>query len=345
MIEITRQQYKQIKNTNAKLYYKQNLQGKDIKNPILGTILFTQLGLGETFHRTKRNLRPFICLLKDIVETGSCDGKLEQLYKSRKDRIVGFYHIKNTVKLAFIIINIDVLIGQDQDGKKYYMFKKDPQGYLGEDLSSHREPSGSNIIINHKQENVNREIEEDFKDLQSGDILWIGDCIKLEIASVNKIEEIMDQDRQAQHHRLTNRKKSDAAKKAWKKHHYSYAKANRRKEREMDNTFFKQFDETIRKALYEAEATRDNVFEKECTISFDNMSGGISMSISKEGNVSLTSSLDETGAGSYKTLNVANDQALQTLYNNIKADLLELCKNFDTELAQIIAKHGLKSTK
>ena len=120
MIIISKQRYKQLKTTDPKLFYKKYLQGQLIINPILGNILFTQLGLGETIHRTKRNLRPFICLLKELVETGTCDGKLEPLYKPRKDRIKGFYHIKNTVKLSFIKIALDILIGEDQDGKKYY---------------------------------------------------------------------------------------------------------------------------------------------------------------------------------------------------------------------------------
>lgn len=180
MIEITREKYKQIKQLDAKQFYKSNLQGKEIKNPVLGNILFTQLGLGETFHRTKRNLRCFICLLKELVETGNCDGKLESLYKSRKDRIVGFYHIKNEIKLSFIKIFLDILIGEDQDGRKYYMFKKDPQGNLGEDLTSHREPSGSNNIIIENIEKINP-IEQDFKDIKSGEEFWIGDTIKLTI--------------------------------------------------------------------------------------------------------------------------------------------------------------------
>ena len=185
MINISKQQYKKLKNIDVKSFYKNNLQGKFISNPTLGQINFTQLGLGETIHRTKRNLRPFICLLKDIVETGTCDGKLEKLYKPRKDRITGFYHIKNTIKLSFIKVAIDVLIAQDQDGNKYYMFKKDPQGYLGEDKSSQRGPSGSINIITYFNENV----KPDPENPKIGDVFWLGDCIRIEVVNILKPEE------------------------------------------------------------------------------------------------------------------------------------------------------------
>lgn len=150
MIEVKKEDYKNYKQQDATKFYKQNLQGKKVINPTLGEIIFTSRGIGETIHRVKRNLHPFIFILKEPIETGNCDGQLEALYKTRKDRITGFYHVKNQVKLAFIKLNLDILIAQDQDGNKYWMFKKDPQGYLGEDFSSQRGPSGSNNIITEK---------------------------------------------------------------------------------------------------------------------------------------------------------------------------------------------------
>ena len=185
MIKISKQEYKKLKSINVKQFYKQNLQGKEIINPVLGKILFTQKGLGETIHRTKRNLHPFICVLKDVVETGTCDGKLEKLYKPRKDRITGFYHIKNQIQLSFVIVNINVLIAQDQDGNKYYMFKKDPQGNLGEDKSSQRGPSGSINIVTYFNENV----KPDPENPKIGDVFWLGDCIRIEVVDILKPEE------------------------------------------------------------------------------------------------------------------------------------------------------------
>lgn len=178
--------YKKLKSTDVKQFYKHNLQGHEIINPILGKILFTQRGLGETLHRVKRNLRPFICLLKEIVETGSCNGILEPLYKPRKDRITGFYHIKNQIKLSFITVAVDVLIAQDQDGNKYYMFKKDPQGNLGEVLTSQRGPSESINIITYKYENV-KDVE--LQNVNIGDVFWLGDCMRIEVIDIKQPEQ------------------------------------------------------------------------------------------------------------------------------------------------------------
>ena len=97
--------------------------------------------------------------------------------------------------------------------------------------------------------------------------------------------------------------------------------------------------------LTEAEVTRDNVFESKLNISLDSIAGGISLSINKEnGNVSISTSLEQTGSGMYR-LTDYDDATLKTLFSSIKNDLLELCKNFDNEINQIIAKNGLKSTK
>ena len=195
---ISREDYKKYKQTDVRKFYKSNLQGKDVVNPVLGKIIFSQRGLGETIHRTPRKLLPFVCILKPLVETGKCDGNLEPLYKQRKDRITGFYHIKNSINLSFISLFIDILIGEDQDGKKYYMFKKDPQGYLGECFHSQRGPSGSNYILTEKEENVKGEIEKDFENVKIGDIFWIGDCIKLEVVDVNLNKFVNESNKKAQ---------------------------------------------------------------------------------------------------------------------------------------------------
>ena len=176
MIKITKQSWINFKNTDVKKFYKQNLQGKLITNPVLGKIIFSQKGLGETIHRVKRKYHPFICVLRELVETGQCDGVLEDLYYPRNDRIVGFYHIKNSIKLAHIIFDVDVLIALDQHGNKYHMFKKDPQGNLGEGLTSQRGPSGSNYNITQNSEFV------------KGECFNIGDCIKIVVRDTNIME-------------------------------------------------------------------------------------------------------------------------------------------------------------
>ena len=146
----------------------------------------------------------------------------------------------------------------------------------------------------------------------------------------------MDQDREAQRHRLTNRKKSDAAKLAWKRNHSSYMKGVRKRERDMENkTFY-----SLAKELDEATKVRDNVFKKELDISFDTISGGISLGINN-GTISFSCSLNETGSGSF-ALEAGHEEAL---YKSISEDLFNICKMVDDEMKQLIAKYGLKSTK
>ena len=116
----------------------------------------------------------------------------------------------------------------------------------------------------------------------------------------------------------------------------------------MKTSFIKvcrELDECVKEAMTEAEVTRDNVFETELDVSLDSIAGGISLQINKDnGNVSISTSLEQTGSGMYK-LTDWDDATLKTLYSALKDDLLNLCKNFDEEINQIIAKNGLKSTK
>jgi hypothetical protein len=155
----------------------------------------------------------------------------------------------------------------------------------------------------------------------------------------------MDQDREAQQHRLQNKKKSNASKLAWKRNHGHYMTGVRKRERNEMNRSFYDVCKDMEEHLTEAEVTRDNVFESKLNISLDSIAGGISLSINKEnGNVSISTSLEQTGSGMYR-LTDYDDATLKTLFSSIKNDLLELCKNFDNEINQIIAKNGLKSTK
>lgn len=151
----------------------------------------------------------------------------------------------------------------------------------------------------------------------------------------------MEQDREEQRHRLTNKKKSNAAKLAWKRNHGNYVAGIRKREREsMKKSFY-----DICRDMDEANITRDNIFENKLNISFDNIAGGVSLSINDdEGTLSISTSLDTTGVGQYG-LSDFDNETLKTLFSNVKEDLLNLCKNFDNEIIQIITKNGLKSTK
>lgn len=65
------------------------------------------------------------------------------------------------------------------------MFKKDPQGYLGEAKSSQRGPSGSINIITY----FNETVKSDPENPKIGDVFWLEDCIRIEVVDILKPEE------------------------------------------------------------------------------------------------------------------------------------------------------------
>ena len=151
----------------------------------------------------------------------------------------------------------------------------------------------------------------------------------------------MDQERKEQNHRLNNRDKSDASKIAWKRNHASYMTGVKKRERKAMNRSF--YD--ICREIDQAELDKNTDFETEAVITLNNIAGGIAMTINKDnGNVSFSTSLQQTGSGQYR-LTDFDDETLQNLYKALKDELLELCKNFDDGIQQIIARHGLNSTK
>ena len=156
----------------------------------------------------------------------------------------------------------------------------------------------------------------------------------------------MDQERKEQQHRLRNREKSDASKIAWKKHHSSYMRGTRKRVRDMENkTFYslaKELDTRLSSSMTEESILRDNEFENSLDLSFDTISGGISLGINKQENrISFSTSLNETGSGSYSIHN----GNVADLYKQIADDLQNICDMVDKEMSQLIAKYGLKSTK
>lgn len=145
--------------------------------------------------------------------------------------------------------------------------------------------------------------------------------------------------------RFIDRNKSQAGKKGWKRHHASMMHGVRERERNMENKTFYGVTNDLEEMLDEAKIIRDDVFDQEYDLSFEFISGGVSLKVNKEtGEVSITTSLSETGSGAYK-LEVADDASLKQIYDGLKEDITNICKRFDEEVQQSLAKYGLKSTK
>ena len=167
-------------------------------------------------------------------------------------------------------------------------------------------------------------------------------CTKMEELISQLYEVILDDDDE-QKHRLYNRDKSDATKLAWKRHHHSYMSGVRKRERDKMNKTLMDITKELNNALSEAELKQDNVFDKSLTLTFNTLTGGIALSIDdKTKNVSISTILGEHGSGNYA---LTQQQDFKILYDGLKEDLTNLCDTIDKEMEQILAKHGLRSTK
>ena len=152
----------------------------------------------------------------------------------------------------------------------------------------------------------------------------------------------MDQDREAQQHRLRNRQKSDAAKVAWKRHHSSYMRGTRKRERDMENKTFYSLAKELDEKINEEKVVQNNVFDKHSEICFDTIAGGIAINVNpQEQTISVSVSFTKQGSGSYSL----EQGDVESLYKPLTEDLQNICSMVDTEMKQVLAKYGLKSTK
>jgi len=154
-----------------------------------------------------------------------------------------------------------------------------------------------------------------------------------------------DREERTEENRFIDRNKSQGGKKAWKRHHASFMQGARERERKMEKKTFYGVAKDLEEMLSEAKVLQDNVFEQEYKMSFEFISGGITLKVNKDtGEVSISTSLEETGSGAY-ALQQADEGTLTNTYNGLKEDMMNICKKFDEEVQQSLAKYGLKSTK
>lgn len=157
---------------------------------------------------------------------------------------------------------------------------------------------------------------------------------------------MQDKDREAQHRRITEPKRSKSAKLGWKRHHNNYMMANRKKERDCMNKSFYSISKELEEAmdgLNEANIDRDSVFDLNCDISLNNIAGGLSFKINKDnGEVSIATSMIEGGHGNYRLEVMPQEEALKGIYDELKDDLEQLARTIDQSINQIVAKHGLR---
>lgn len=116
--------YKDIKELRAKAiqWYRDNLQGKEADNPVLGKVLFSNKGKKEFGHFSANpNKLKMVIALKKILDT-SRDVKTEDLHKKRKDGAVRFHRVAGKVKIGTEkeSTSVNVLVWEDRNGNKFY---------------------------------------------------------------------------------------------------------------------------------------------------------------------------------------------------------------------------------
>ena len=145
-------------------YYQSNLQGKTIHHPVLGDIHLGRKGKRETAYRSNPKYLAVLCFIDKIIETGYSNGQQEKLDHPRtKGSIFTFYSIYNEVIFDGTLLGITVVIAEDFEGKKYYMFRSYTQNEslmwksagVPQNEELYKLHPASIIIIKHDHKNVN----------------------------------------------------------------------------------------------------------------------------------------------------------------------------------------------
>lgn len=124
-------EYKDIKELRQKAvdYYKANLQGKTVKHPELGDVLFSGKGLKKFINAgADENKIKLIASVAGIIENGKYEGE-EKPTHPRKDGFVRFHRISKTVNMAGKEYNASVLVGEDNLGRKFYNLNPNAEDY------------------------------------------------------------------------------------------------------------------------------------------------------------------------------------------------------------------------
>ena len=125
-----------IKAERKKMFrwYQENLQGKTVEHPDLGTITFSRKGGTHTMHNAAEKKIALIPHLREIITSGETDG-WKPLKHERNDNFTEFAIVRNNVVLNGQETAVGCFIAKDADGKIYYdlYIDKTAASYIPED--------------------------------------------------------------------------------------------------------------------------------------------------------------------------------------------------------------------
>ncbi|MBR7159392.1 MAG: hypothetical protein IKD08_06955 [Alphaproteobacteria bacterium] len=102
-------------------WYRRNLTGTKVNNPILGDINFYSRAFSETVSKIPVNISDlkYLAAVKTILEK-SIDIVPESPNHLRKDTIKRFYAVYGYIKIKGAIEKIKVIVAEDREGRKYH---------------------------------------------------------------------------------------------------------------------------------------------------------------------------------------------------------------------------------
>lgn len=128
--------YKDIKELRQKAveYYKANLQGKTVKNPELGDVLFTNKGLKKFINSSADEAKiKTLPAVSYIIKKGDYLGE-EDLNHPRQDGIIKFHRVSAPIIIDRKKYTVSVLIGEDRLGRKFYNLNPYGENYEKEEV-------------------------------------------------------------------------------------------------------------------------------------------------------------------------------------------------------------------
>ena len=100
-------------------WYKANLQGTTVHNPVLGDILFSRRGGKHVIQMSAEKKLALVRFLPVLISKGNTDG-WQPLNKSREDGWVAFAYVKSVAKVNNEFFDVGVVIAKDKNGRVFY---------------------------------------------------------------------------------------------------------------------------------------------------------------------------------------------------------------------------------
>lgn len=126
VINISQKEWRDYHFEAFNLYFKNNLQGKSVINPVLGEIFFFKsTGAKETIFRNRNDLflLPYIIAIPSLLKISSDVIEEEIVHDKTAKGVTRLWRVKGKIKVEGKIIRaVEVIVLEDKEHIKYYTF-------------------------------------------------------------------------------------------------------------------------------------------------------------------------------------------------------------------------------